>query len=124
MLIVTLCKVLIVPVLSHLISFRIFSSAGADSGGGNAYLSSYAHHVSLQTAPVAVWVQWACCQPPSGCGLILSESAPPFLYTGCHCCQEGGGPTRAIGTSVSDVQWCLELSSGWSHTTSTTTLWV
>ena len=34
------------------------------------------------------------------------------------------GPTRAIGTSVSDVQWCSELSSGWSHTTSTTTLWV
>ena len=32
------------------------------------------------------------------------------------------GPTRAIGTSVSDVQWCTELSSGWSHTTSTTTL--
>ena len=28
----------------------------------------------------------------------------------------------AIGTSVSDVQWCTELSSGWSHTTSTTTL--
>ena len=32
------------------------------------------------------------------------------------------GPTRAIRTSVSDVQWCTELSSGWSHTTSTTTL--
>ena len=70
---------------------------------------------------LGVTVQWACCQPPPGCGLLLSESASPSLSTGCHCSQEGGGQSE---TSVSDVQWCSELSSGWSHTTSTTTLWV
>ena len=26
---------------------------------------------------VTVWLQWACCQPPPGCGLLCSESAPP-----------------------------------------------
>ena len=57
----------------------LFSSTRADSGRGNADLSSDAHDVSVQTAPGTVWVQWACCQPPPGCGLLCSESAPPSL---------------------------------------------
>ena len=97
MLIVALFKVLIVTVLSHLISFLIFSSAEADPSGGNADLSSHAHYVSVQTAPGAVWLQWACCQPPSGCGLLLSQSAPPSLSTGRHRRQEGGGQPEPSG---------------------------
>ena len=88
------CAVLIV---THLISFLIFSYAGADPSGRNAYLSSDAHYVSVQTAPWTVWVQWACCQPPPGCGLLLSQSAPPSLSTGRHCRQEGGGQPEPSG---------------------------
>ena len=99
MLMVIVFVVLIVPVWSHLLSFLILSSAGADPSGGNADLSSDAHHVSLQTAPGAVWVQWACCQPPSGCGLLCSESAPPSLSTERHRRQEGGGQPEPSGLS-------------------------
>ena len=53
----------------------------------------------------------------------LLRVCPAFLLNWMSLSSGRRGPTRAIGTSVSDVQWCSELSSGWSHTTSTTTHW-
>ena len=67
---------LVVSVLVTVVSFTLtcFSSHLIVTG-----TDPDAHHVSLQTAPGTVWLQWACCQPPPGCGLLCSESAPPSL---------------------------------------------
>ena len=50
-------------------------SAGAHPSRGDANLSSYAHHVSLQTASRTVWVLWPYCQPAPGCRFLCPESA-------------------------------------------------
>ena len=100
---------LVVSVLVTVVSFTLtcFSS--------HLIVTGTDHHVSLQTAPGTVGM------------LSTSPRMWPPLFRFCpafplNWMSGRRGPTRAIGTSVSDVQWCTELSSGWSHTTSTTTL--
>ena len=109
---------LVVSVLVTVVSFTLtcFSSHLIVTGGrGDAVMPimsvyrlqyGYSGHVVNLSQDVASFVQ----------SLPRLPSELMSLLSGRR------GPTRAIGTSVSDVQWCTELSSGWSHTTSTTTL--
>ena len=83
-------------VLSHLISFLILSSAGS---GRYADLSSDAHNVSVQTAPGTVWVMLS---TSPRCGPLRVCLAFPLNWMSLL-----SGLTRAIGTSVSDVQWLV-----------------
>ena len=56
-------------------------SAGADSGGGDAYLCSDAYHVHLQTAPGTVWLHWTCGQPATECLPPLPRVCQDFHLT-------------------------------------------
>ena len=45
-------------------------------------LTCFSSHLivkGLTQSTGTVRLQWACCQPPPGCGLLCSESAPPSL---------------------------------------------
>ena len=111
-----------VSVLVTVVSFTLTCHlivTGTDPGRGDAVMPimsvyrlpqgqyGYSGHVVNLPQDVASFVQ----------------SLPrPFLLNWMSLSSGRRGPTRAIGTSVSDVQWCTELSSDWSHTTSTTTL--
>ena len=101
---------LVVSVLVSVVSFTLTCVSshlivtGTDPDRGDAHLSSDAYHVSvmgtvgmLSTSP-----------------RMLLRVCPAFPLNWMSLLSGMRGPT---GTSVSDVQWCSELSSGWSHTT-------
>ena len=84
-------------------------SAGADPSGGNADLSSHAHHVTLQTSSRAV--HWTCSQPSSGSFTHNLPRKPSNLDV-LVVRREGANHTHRDFRAT-------ELYSGWLPTTTT-----